>query len=281
LTKQLFAYLYRNCSKPLWMKKYIAISLFFVLLIVGLLSMRKAKATNNVSQQTNVIKEIDEEVAKNQFALVELFTSEGCSSCPSADNLVNATIAENKANVFVLCFHVDYWNRLGWKDMYSDAVYSSRQKEYANALDLEGVYTPQIVVNGKTEFVGSNPTKLSNAIAPKNQAEMQAAIALQTSVKNETIDVQVQTAINTSLTLRIALVQKHASTQVKNGENEGMTLQHSNIVRELKSMSIDKAEMHANFQLPNGLQANDVEIVVFLQDNKSLQIVSVVKSSVQ
>src|SRR3954452_5453128 len=90
------------------------------------------------------------------FAVIELFTSEGCSSCPPADELVSRLLSENKQNIYILSFHVDYWNRLGWKDSFSDPAFSARQKQYANYLSLDGVYTPQIVVNGEHQFVGSD-----------------------------------------------------------------------------------------------------------------------------
>ncbi len=241
--------------------------------------MRAANVESDNAQKLTNAKMINDNETNNHFALVELFTSEGCSSCPSADNLVNATIAENKPNVYVLSFHVDYWNRLGWKDEYSTASFSDRQRAYATALGLEGVYTPQIVVNGKAEFVGSNPTKLSNAIAPKNQTEMKSNIALQLSLNKETITVSAQAELNADATLHIALVQKHAETQVKNGENEGLTLKHSNIVRALKSFTDYTTETTTTFQLPEGLQAKDVEVVIFLQDTKNLQVLSATKGS--
>src|SRR6187402_1594915 len=92
----------------------------------------------------------------NGFAVVELYTSEGCSSCPPADELVSKIQKESNGQpVYILAFHVDYWNRLGWKDVFGDAAYSKRQNDYAQYLKLPSVYTPQIVVNGKKEFVGS------------------------------------------------------------------------------------------------------------------------------
>src|ERR1700744_6104626 len=95
------------------------------------------------------------------FAVIELFTSEGCSSCPPADALVARVQKEsNDKPVYILAFHVDYWNRLGWKDVFSSAEYSERQNQYARWLKLSSVYTPQIVVNGRTEFVGSEEANL-------------------------------------------------------------------------------------------------------------------------
>ena len=93
-------------------------------------------------------------------SVVELFTSEGCSSCPSAEKLVAVAQNEFGDNTIVLSYHVDYWDRLGWKDSFSKRAYSDRQRQYAEHLNLQSVYTPQAIVNGKTEFVGSNKTAL-------------------------------------------------------------------------------------------------------------------------
>ncbi|MES2112408.1 MAG: DUF1223 domain-containing protein [Bacteroidota bacterium] len=99
------------------------------------------------------------------FAVIELFTSEGCSSCPSADALVARVEKEaTDKPVYILAYHVDYWNRLGWKDAFTSPEYSARQSQYADWLNLSSVYTPQIVVNGRKEFVGSEEGTLRNAI---------------------------------------------------------------------------------------------------------------------
>ncbi|HLX67565.1 MAG TPA: DUF1223 domain-containing protein, partial [Puia sp.] len=99
------------------------------------------------------------------FAVVELFTSEGCSSCPPADQLVARIQQEDQDQpVYILVFHVDYWDRLGWKDAFSDKRYTQRQNLYASWLNLQSIYTPQIVVNGRKEFVGSQESTLRNAI---------------------------------------------------------------------------------------------------------------------
>ena len=117
------------------------------------------------------------------FAVVELFTSEGCSSCPPADELVARIQKENSDQpVYILSFHVDYWNNLGWKDPFSSAAYSKRQKEYANRLNLQSIYTPQVIVNGRTEFVGSDEGKMLNAIKSnlqKNSASLMTLKILQ------------------------------------------------------------------------------------------------------
>ncbi|TAL43473.1 MAG: DUF1223 domain-containing protein, partial [Chitinophagaceae bacterium] len=99
------------------------------------------------------------------FALVELFTSEGCSSCPPADELIEEVQEKYSGkNVIALSYHVDYWDRLGWKDPFSSADFTNRQEYYGGIFRLNSIYTPQAVINGETEFVGSNSAKLISSI---------------------------------------------------------------------------------------------------------------------
>ena len=155
------------------------------------------------------------------FAVVELFTSEGCSSCPPADKLVSEIVSEKQDNIFVLTYHVDYWNRLGWKDVFSKTEWSARQQHYAAMLGLEGVYTPQIVINGKQEFVGSNESELRKAISNAGE-ELSASLILSvTKISNELLQVFYEAKAKNSDLLDIALIQPSATTDVKLGENEG------------------------------------------------------------
>ena len=99
--------------------------------------------------------------------LVELFTSEGCSSCPPADTLLTRLAAEKivgGAQVVALAFHVDYWDRLGWKDRFSSAAFTERQHRYAAAWQTDRIYTPQAVVDGRVEFVGTDATRALDAL---------------------------------------------------------------------------------------------------------------------
>ena len=98
-------------------------------------------------------------MAAEPFAVVELFTSEGCSSCPPAEALLNQIhprAAKSGQRIYTLAFHVDYWDRLGWKDPFSEAAYSQRQNSYANGFGEDRIYTPQMIVNGRGGFVGSD-----------------------------------------------------------------------------------------------------------------------------
>jgi hypothetical protein len=201
------------------------------------------------------------------FAVVELYTSEGCSSCPPADELV-AKIEKESAGmpVYILAYHVDYWDRLGWKDAFSSADFSKRQNEYARYLHLQSVYTPQIVVNGKTEFVGSQEGTLRNAIRTSLQKPALAALSLSV-VKCDKNQVSVKytaEAADKNSVLLIALVQKHAQTKVMRGENAGHTLSHVQIVSKLQRVPLTGQSGIANISIPKGTE--NQEVIGFIQN---------------
>ncbi len=212
------------------------------------------------------------------FAVVELFTSEGCSSCPPADQLVARIGQEDKDQpVYILAFHVDYWDRLGWKDAFSDARYSQRQNRYASWLNLQSVYTPQIVVNGRKEFVGSQENTLRSAI----RDGLEQTPAAQLNLSDIRLDhgkvhwhYEVKDAAANS-SLIVALVQRSATTDVKAGENNGRTLSHVQIVRNFSSIAVGAgAGGTGSLQLPQGVAAGDEELIAFVQHEDNGQIVA-------
>ncbi len=219
------------------------------------------------------------------FAVVELFTSEGCSSCPPADQLVARIQQEDKDQpVYILAFHVDYWDRLGWKDAFSDARYTQRQNQYASWLNLQSVYTPQIVVNGRKEFVGSQENTLRTAIQsglgliPAAQLTL-SDIRLDQGKVHWHYDIK-NVAANSSLI--VALVQRSAATDVKAGENSGRTLSHVQIVRNFSTTEVGMGASGAGtLQLPQGLAAGDEELIAFVQHDDNGLIVAAVSASVQ
>jgi hypothetical protein len=160
--------------------------------------------------------------------VVELFTSEGCSSCPPADALL-AELA-NRTDVLALSFHVDYWDRLGWKDPYSSREATARQNHYATLLALATVYTPQIVVDGKWQAVGSDRADVEHALdlARRSLTEIPVALALDHGQAQITLGPGgdgVAVAV-----LLIGFDRRHV-TAVRRGENSGRTLAHVDVVR--------------------------------------------------
>lgn len=202
------------------------------------------------------------------FAVVELFTSEGCSSCPAADVVLAKIAAENKENVYVLGFHVDYWDRLGWKDAFSSAAYTQRQQEYGRVLRLSSIYTPQAIVNGEKELVGSDEKVLRSVIAEDLKKPGGKKIVLHAQGVGAAINVNYQVADRGEDVLYIALVQAHAETRVGAGENNGRKLEHVNIVRDLKTAAAGGSGS-VDFLAPHGLAAKDCKVIAFLQRNKA------------
>ncbi|RWY52535.1 DUF1223 domain-containing protein [Mucilaginibacter gilvus] len=212
------------------------------------------------------------------FAVVELFTSEGCSSCPSADAVV-AKIEKESAGkpVYILAYHVDYWNRLGWKDVFSSADYSRRQNTYANWLNLSSVYTPQVVVNGRKEFVGSQEGTLRNAITAGIGKAGKTALTLdglKAGSNQATIKYKADGAgENTALVL--ALVEKNATTVVKAGENGGRTLSHVQIVTKIQNIALNGDKNgETSISLPKNFTAQNYEVIAFVQNVQNGEILA-------
>ncbi len=220
------------------------------------------------------------QTAGNGFAVVELFTSEGCSSCPPADAAVAKVLKEYNSNVYVLGYHVDYWDNLGWKDAFSSASFTQRQTNYAKNFGLSSVYTPQVIVNGEEQFVGSDEGKLHNSIN-KDLKEISAQnLSINATAKgNNTINVSYQT--NSTSYLNIALVQLMAVSKIQRGENSGATLHHVNIVRSMQTIALKNNTGNTSFNLPAGLSARDCEVIAFMQNAKNMKITAAAKADVQ
>ncbi len=229
-------------------------------------------ATNPVSQKNFS--------AQDGFAVVELFTSEGCSSCPPADEAVIAVAKEYPKNVYILGFHVDYWDALGWKDAFSNSGYTQRQREYAATFNLNSIYTPEIVVNGKTEFVGSDRDQLHKAIDQALQSDNTSKIELNASSDAQTVHINYKTSADHDHMLNVAVVQLQTQTAVKRGENAGRQLHHINIVRDFKSISQPGEQGSISLHLPTGLTAKDCAVIAYTQDKKNLHITGATKTEI-
>jgi len=208
--------------------------------------------------------------------LVELFTSEGCSSCPPADALLQ-TLDQSQpvsaADLIVLSEHVDYWNSIGWRDPYSSHEYSERQSAYAAQFGNRSIYTPQMIVDGRFEFVGSDERRASQAI--KEAAKVPKApvhITLGSSDDRATI-VHVEAGPLPSATSRksagvfLALADNSDESQVTRGENAGRRLQHVAVVRSLTRIgTVDASrEFSRDFDLKSKNHAN-LRVVVIVQE---------------
>jgi len=214
---------------------------------------------------------------QNSFALVELYTSEGCSSCPAADKLLSSIMASetySKQPVYALAFHVDYWNHLGWKDALSNHDYSERQRLYDEALKAD-TYTPQMIVNGHDAFIGSDKAEadkvIRNALAQTPTASIQSHITQQDK-QHITLHYILSGQYN-GCRLYAALTENNIEHRIGNGENNGRTLHHDHVVRSLIPIS-DKptSEGDATVYIPVGVNTQESSVILFLQDTRNFSI---------
>lgn len=218
----------------------------------------------------------------DSFAVLELFTSQGCNSCPPADALLAEYAKSANTQVIPLSFHVDYWNRLGWTDPFSSRINSERQQWYSRYLPKGSVYTPQLVVNGRYEVVGNNRRDVNRLV--------QQELSLKQTGKLSTGKIEIgknslsfhynSSGISGAAILNIALIQKEATTLVQAGENEGVKIVNRNIVRTF-SVQTFAQEGDGSIALPPGFQTADYALVLYVQDKKSLAIKAVVSTALK
>ncbi|HXM63099.1 MAG TPA: DUF1223 domain-containing protein [Terriglobales bacterium] len=225
--------------------------------------------------------------------LVELFTSEGCSSCPPADALLQKLDRQPIAGeqMIVLSEHVDYWNHIGWKDPYSSRFYSDRQSAYARRLGLSDVYTPQMIVDGISEFVGSDEELADKAFA-KALAKPKIAVSL-SSVSIGSANVLqahlVTGALPESNGLRaadvyVAIALNHAESHVSHGENAGRTLAHTAVVRSIVKVGTLRQgrtlAQNIQLRLDPGTDTHNLRLIAFVQEPGQGRVIGAAKQTV-
>jgi hypothetical protein len=219
--------------------------------------------------------------------LVELFTSEGCSSCPPADAVL-ARLEKTQpiagAEVIALSFHVDYWNYIGWADPFSSAQFSERQGEYARAYGKDGVYTPQMIVDGVREFPGGNGNLATETITkaartPKatlrfSREKPGAEGVVRLGVK--IADLPPMGAGGAAYVL-LAVTESDLSTDVRRGENSGRRLSHVGVVRRLTTLGPVTGgdfAVEASIPIERGWRRENLRAVVFAQESGSRRVLA-------
>jgi len=214
--------------------------------------------------------------------VVELFTSEGCSSCPPADDVLaklDKTPIEG-IQIIALGEHVDYWNRLGWVDQYSNEKFSDRQADYSDAFKLDSVYTPQMIVDGREEFNGGNMARARAAITKAAQAskgKVELALAdqkLSVAIKNLP-----RITAGDRAEVVLAITENNLRTDVSRGENSGRYLNHSAVVRELSvlgELSPNETSFEAtpNLKLAESWRTENLRVAVFVQERRTRRILA-------
>lgn len=165
--------------------------------------------------------------------LVELFTSQGCSSCPPADRL--AGVLATQADVTVISFNVDYWDYLGWRDTLANPANTKRQMDYAHARGDNDVYTPQMVINGVSHVVGSNRGSVENAIS--NARRSVAPLALRMTTSGSDIKIELPDGEAAEATLWVMAISSTVDVKIERGENLGKTITYHNVVRQLSNVA--------------------------------------------
>lgn len=207
-------------------------------------------------------------------AVVELFTSQGCSSCPPADVVLSELGKEKFDGVVVpLAFHVDYWNQIGWTDPFSSARWSERQRAYAASMRSAQVYTPQVVINGREQLVGSYGGRVRAEIAKQLKSDARGAVAIgrvQRNGANVTVEFNASMRDAGNADAHVVLFENGVTTNVGSGENSGRKLTNDFIVRAMKTAPIGTKSV--TLPLDAHWQPQQLGVAVFLQDRRTMSI---------
>jgi len=219
--------------------------------------------------------------------IVELFTSEGCEDCPPADTVLARLIAEQPvagAEVIGLGEHVDYWDQLGWKDRFSSAALTNRQQVYGTRFNIDSVYTPQMVVDGRAQLVGSDSNAARKAIeraVAGAHATLTVTIASasgRSAAANITVADLPRLGRGDHADIHVAVTEDHVTTDVKRGENRGRTLTHAAVVRSLTTVGQVAPDGHASVraEIPLGAdwRRDQLKIVAFVQEQRGRAILA-------
>lgn len=206
-----------------------------------------------------------------QPIVVELFTSEGCSSCPPADALLSQLSKQRNTTsveLILLEEHVEYWNGQGWNDRFSAPTFTQRQYEYEKQFHLASAYTPQVVIDGHVQTSGGNASAIQQRLAEAARAPKPATVALN-FVAPDKLQITATDASNAKLRVLLAVTEDNLTTKVGGGENGGRVLKHDAVVRELRSLgtlSNGKFEKTVNVPDKSDWKKDDLRAIVLVQD---------------
>jgi len=218
------------------------------------------------------------------FAVVELFTSEGCNTCPPAEKLFSSMKAEAEKsgkNIFFLEYHVDYWNRLGWKDPYSSFQFTNRQKNYTSVLNEESIYTPMMIVNGSKSFTGSDKLKADAAVNEALSATPSSSLKIKIdSIASDTLYLHYETKkTDKNYLIRTAVTEDGLSSSITAGENSGKTLTHDGVVRIFFSSDVSKLSAQLRIPLKKFQPGKKCEIISFIQHKQTMNVMAVASAT--
>lgn len=204
------------------------------------------------------------------IVVLELFTSQGCSSCPSADLLLEKTKKQFEKEVYALSYHVDYWNYIGWEDPFSKSDYSKKQRKYNIKFRNRSNYTPQVVVNGKEHFVGSSMSKMTSAINTYKREKSENHLVtneLQIVDGKLNFKYDIKGPIKAK-NIRALIVLNERTTSVKRGENRNRTLKNSNVVVAEKTAHLDLKNGSMTITIPEIVDpTEEISLIVLVESD--------------
>ncbi len=233
--------------------------------------------------QSNTTKPITKKSA-NGLVVMELFTSQGCSSCPPADAVLGNYALQNNPNIIPLAFHIDYWNYIGWKDPFSKSEYSKRQRQYAAYFNSGSVYTPQLIINGQYQIVGSNESAIQNKVTQLVASPAKENISItEAVVANGKLSVTYNVQnFSPNDKVNLALVKKKELTSITRGENTGLKQTNYTIVFDFISLPLSKKEPTTfEFDFRKDWNPSDFKIVGYIQSTQNLVISSATQKEIK
>lgn len=199
-------------------------------------------------------------------AVVEMFTSQGCSSCPPADKVLSGYAKSD--DVLALSWHVDYWNYLGWKDTFSKADFTERQRNYAVSFRRRGVYTPQAVVNGRTHAVGSQRSEIESLISTFQSNGQGLTVPVELTMEGDQLKVRSgENSDARNATLWIVYFDRSRDVKITKGENRGQTITYHNVVRDVSMLGMaDNGKIDITLPLKTMKQKGHEACALILQE---------------
>jgi hypothetical protein len=214
--------------------------------------------------------------AAKPAVLVELFTSQGCSSCPPADAILGKLRAE--ADVYAVSLNVDYWDYLGWRDTLAKPEYSKRQFDYGKSRGDMQVYTPQMVMNGHYHAVGSDEAEVRKFIAECHEEGLSVPLSLTVTGKEVKVDIPAQ-PISGEATLWLMAITPEIPTQIERGENSGKAITYYNVVRNMVPAALWKGEAyHGSWMRDAVIPAGCTACIAVLQKDKTGQVIGLARA---
>ncbi len=213
--------------------------------------------------------------AQSRPAVLELFTSQGCSSCPSADTYLG--ILSARPDVLALSFHVGYWDSLGWRDRFALPQSVERQDSYARNLRRSSVYTPQLVIDGRDDYVGSDERAVERALTQKREG-----VPVGVSVRNAEVIVEVGTHPNDAPSdVVLVAYLRHAVSTIGRGENAGRTLDEFNIVRAIRTLGSWNGHVQSFHVAVSSLPPDATDVAVLVQPSGQAPIIGAAAHSLR